>query len=179
VRVCPRSVSGVSGWWGRRLSRRASGLLKTTPAGSPPPPGRSRVTGNHSRWITPASRPLSRPPPAPFTGGGQCMAIDRIQCTGERSGIFGWGVHVDGREVVSSLALYLWRIAPWGVGVEHPPPLSRRASGNVFWGTPPPPRARTGPTATPLSAPHHPPPPPCRTPKTAPASPRISIIPAF
>ena len=75
-----------------------------------------------NRRATPAagcSRGLS---PAPSRGGGQCMAIDRIAVHGGEERDLGWGVHTDGREVVSSLTLYLWGITPPpGVGVEHPP----------------------------------------------------------
>jgi len=43
---------------------------------------RERYWGSES--TTPTARPLPRPPPAPSRGGGQCMAIGRIPCTGRK-----------------------------------------------------------------------------------------------
>ena len=73
--------------------------LKTSLAGSPP-----------------TSRPLRGllPPPQ---GGGQCVAIVRIAVHWEHETDLWQGVHVDGGEVVSSRAVYRWRIAPVGEGL--------------------------------------------------------------
>jgi len=46
---------------------------------------------NVLRRITPATRPLPRPPPAPFTRGGQCTAIVPDTVHGAETG-FRWGV---------------------------------------------------------------------------------------
>ena len=65
------------------------------------------------------------------------MAIDRIAVHGGEERDLGWGVHVDGREVVSSPALYLWGIAPWG-GADgegdgtSPRPCLLHIAGSVF-----------------------------------------------
>ena len=109
----------------------------------------------------------SAPPPAPSRGGGQCMMIVRIQCTGAGRGFRLRVFTLTAERGSLSLALYRWGITPLGVGltgrgVEHPPPLSLACH-----------RERCS------SQRAEPPPAPCRTPKTAPASPRISIIPAF
>ena len=60
------------------------------------------------------------------------MAIDRIAVHGGETGSSVRVIAKDGREVVYPLALYLWG-SP-GRGVEHPPPLSRRVTGNGFSG---------------------------------------------
>ncbi len=65
------------------------------------------------------------------------MAIVRIQCTGRWRRDLGWGVHTDGREVVSPLTLYLWGIATLGVGLAgegaaRPFPCLGLSPGTVF-----------------------------------------------
>ena len=72
-----------------------------------------RVTENLSRWISPTTRPLPRPPP-PSRGGGQYVAIVRIPCQGRG---FQQGVHVDGRERIFSPwhCIYV-ESPPWGRG---------------------------------------------------------------
>ena len=57
-----------------------------------PPPLSRRVTEDVfpcEQSTTPASRPLTRPPPAPFRGGGQCMAIGSVAVSGGETGFFG------------------------------------------------------------------------------------------
>ena len=76
-------------------------------------------------------------------GGGGRGAID-----GEQERDFGEGVHTDGREVVSSLAVCLWDIAPPSldvspgtVFVEHPRPCFIVSLKTSLPRLPPPPGA--------------------------------------
>jgi len=101
---------------------------------------RERYSGSES--ITPTARPLPRPPPAPSGGGGQCMAIAPDTVHGEQELDFGEGDRVYGREVACFRGSASMGNRPRGGGgspgrgVEHPPPLSQRVTGNGFRGAP-------------------------------------------
>jgi hypothetical protein len=54
-----------------------------------------RLWLNGFRWNTPTARPLTRPPPAPSIGGGQCVAIAPDTVHGEQVMDLGEGVHIE------------------------------------------------------------------------------------
>jgi len=72
------------------------------------------------------------------------LAIVRIECTGGGDGISVRAITLTAERGSLSLALYLWGIAPLGVGltgrgVEHPPPLSPACQRERFsWMVTPP-----------------------------------------
>jgi len=95
-----------------------------------------------SSQATPTARPLPRPPPAPFRGGGQCVAIVRIQCTGRKRDFMELSVRpiraclLQGTVSMGNRPL---GVGLTGRGVEHPPPLSWRVTRERFsWSTPSP-----------------------------------------
>ena len=54
-----------------------------------------RLLLNGIRGNTPTARPLTRPPPAPSIGGGQCVAIAPDTVHGEQVMDLGEGVHIE------------------------------------------------------------------------------------
>jgi len=102
--------------------------LKTSLAGSPPPPGRSAAS----------SRPRK--------GAGSAWRLSRIQCTGEHERDLWRGVHVDGRERIGPLTLCRWGIATrggadgeGGGGDGSPLPCLDVSLKTSLAGSPPPP----------------------------------------
>jgi len=80
-------IDGKSPPWGRRLAGEGA---------ERPFPCLLRLWLNVFRRITPTTR-RSAPPPAPFRGGGQCVAIDPDTVFRGQGEDFGVGLHVDGR----------------------------------------------------------------------------------
>jgi len=129
---------------------RYSGSESVTPTARPLIKASSRpcllcLTGNgfQCEQSTNPHRPAARAASSrPLPGGGQCMTIAPDTVHGEQELDFGEGDRVYGREVACFRGSASMGNRPRGGGgspgrgVEHPPPLSRRVTGNGFRGAP-------------------------------------------